>query len=183
VRRHLIASSELEQMVRAWILAEDDRVELIDGELIKMGPIGKSHAACVDRLTRFFNRAADETVLVRTQGPVLINDLVELQPDLALLKARADYYEESLPTVGDILMVIEVADTTVTSDRRVKMPLYAQAGIPVAWLVDLPKRAAEVYTEPRDGVYETVQRLSRKGVIGIAVPGISEAELRVDQFL
>src|SRR5438105_9472652 len=104
MEKRLFTAGEMEQMVKAGILTEDDRVELIEGEIIKMSPIGKSHAACVDRLTRFFNRAADESVIVRTQGPVLIDVLVELQPDVALLKARPDYYEDSLPAPGDILM-------------------------------------------------------------------------------
>src|SRR5438552_16342504 len=133
--KRLFTADELERMVKAGILSEDDRVELIEGEIIKMSPIGKTHAACVDRLTRFFNKAADESVIVRGQGPILIDDLVELQPDVALLKARPDYYERSLPTPGHILLVIEVADTTVASDRRVKLPLYAGlASQPRGWL-------------------------------------------------
>src|SRR6266446_5871879 len=122
MEKRLFTADELEQMVKAGILTEDDRVELIEGEIIKMSPIGKSHAACVDRLTRFFNKAADESIMVRGQGPILIDDLLELQPDIALLRARPDFYEHSLPTPGDILLVIEVADATVGSDRRVKMP-------------------------------------------------------------
>src|SRR5207237_6043230 len=129
IEKRLFTADELERMVKAGILSEDDRVELIEGEIIKMSPIGKGHAACVDRLTRFFNKAADESIIVRGQGPILIDDLLELQPDVALLKGRPDYYQDSLPTPGDILLVIEVADTTVVGDRRVKMPLYARAGI------------------------------------------------------
>ena len=183
MEKRLFTADELEQMVKAGILSEDDRVELVEGEIIKMSLIGKSHAACVDRLTRFFNKAADESVIVRGQGPILIDDLIELQPDVARLKARSDYYEDSLPAPGDILMVIEVADTTVGADRRVKMPLYARAGIPVAWLVDLPKKAVEIYAGSRDGRYEAVQRLGRKGVIKLTIPGITETDLRVEQFL
>ena len=108
---------------------------------------------------------------------------MELQPDVALLKARPDYYEDSLPVPGDILLVIEVADTTVAGDRRVKLPLYARAGIPIAWLVDLPKRAVEIYREPQAGAYGSVQRLGRKGVISLTIPGIAETSLRVEQFL
>ena len=183
MEKRLFTAGELEQMVKAGILTEDDRVELIEGEIIKMSPIGKSHAACVDRLTRFFNKAADDSIIVRVQGPIRIDDLLELQPDLALLKARPDYYEDSLPTPGDILMVIEVADTTATSDRRVKMPLYARAGVPRAWLVNLPKRGVEVYGEPQAGAYASVQRLGRKDEIALAVPGIGASSLRVEQFL
>ncbi len=183
IEKRLFTASELEQMVKAGILSEDDRVELIEGEIIKMSPIGKSHAACVDRLTRFFNKAADESIIVRGQGPILIDDFVELQPDVALLKARPDYYEDSLPIPGDILMVIEVADTTVATDRRVKMPLYAQAGIPTAWLINLPKRGVEIYTEPQAGVYRTVQRLGHKDFISLTIPGIGENSLYIDHFL
>src|ERR1044071_5515709 len=102
IEKRLFTADELEQMVKAGILSEDDRVELLNGEIIKMHPIGKGHAACVDCLTRFFNKAADDSIIVRSQGPILINDLLELQPDIALLKARPDYYQDSLPTSGDI---------------------------------------------------------------------------------
>src|SRR5438067_1559708 len=159
MEKRLFTADELEQMVKAGILSEDDRVELIEGEIIKMSPIGKVHAACVDRLTRFFNKTADESIIVRSQGPILINNILELQPDVALLKARLDYYQDSLPTPHDVLLVIEVADATVSGDRRVKMPLYARAQIPVAWLVNLPKSVVEVYTDPHNGVYGTIQRL------------------------
>src|SRR5437762_12704012 len=121
MEKRLFTADELEQMVKAGILTEDDRVELIEGEIVKMSPIGKSHAACVDRLTRFFSKASDDSLILRVQGPVLISEYLELQPDLALLEARPDYYESSLPNAADIRMVIEVADTSVTSDRRVKI--------------------------------------------------------------
>jgi Uma2 family endonuclease len=183
MEKRLFTAGEVEQMVKAGILTEDDRVELIEGQIIKMSPIGKSHAACVDRLTRFFNKAAGEPVIVRSQGPILIDDHFELQPDVALLRARPDFYEDSLPAPGDILMVIEVADTTVASDRGVKMPIYAQAGIPVAWLVDLPRRTVEIYTDPKGQVYGTVRRLGRKEVIDFAIPGIMETNLRIEDFL
>jgi Uma2 family endonuclease len=183
MEKRLFTADELEQMVKAGILSEDDRVELIEGEIIKMSPVGKSHAACVDRLTRFFNKAADESVIVRGQCPILIDDLLELQPDVALLKGRPDYYGASVPAPGDILLVIEVADTTVVGDRRVKMPIYARAGIPGAWLVDLPKQAVEIYADPQEGLYKTVQRLGRKDIISFRIPGIIETSLPVEHFL
>ncbi|MGA7732869.1 MAG: Uma2 family endonuclease [Chloroflexia bacterium] len=183
MEKRLFTASELEQMARAGILSEDDRVELIYGEIVKMSPIGKVHAACVDRLTRFFNKAADDSVMVRGQGPILIGEYIELQPDLALMKARPDFYEASLPTGDDILLVIVVADATVSADRRIKMPLYAAAGIPIAWVVNLPKSVVEVYSDPRDGVYQRVERLTRKGVIALDIPGIAESGVRVDSFL
>lgn len=183
MEKRLFTADDLEQMVKAGILSEDDRVELIRGEIIKMSPIGRSHAACVDRLTSFFNRASDESLIVRGQGPILIDNFLELQPDVTLLKARADYYEDSLPSPGDILMVIDVTDSTVANDRRIKVPLYARAGIQSAWLVDLPKRTVEIYSDPQDGVYKTMLRLGRKGVISLAIPGITQTSLAVERFL
>ena len=149
------------RMLEAGILTEDDRVELIAGEIIKMSPIGDLQAACVIRLTTLFTRLVGVAALVSVQNPVRLNDYSEPQPDLALLKSRKDYYAQAKPTPADVLLIVEVADSSIDYDRRVKMPLYARALIPVVWLVDLNAEAIEVYSQPANGAYQVLQTAHR----------------------
>lgn len=162
------------RMAEAGILTEDDRVELIEGEVIKMSPIGSRHAACVDRLNSLFSRFAGQTAIVRVQNPIRIDDYSEPQPDVSLRKPRADFYAEAHPTADDILLVIEVADTSVEYDRHVKVPLYAQVGIPEVWLVNLSEDLIEIYTDAANGSYKNVRRVKHGESFSLqAVPGIA----------
>lgn len=138
---------EYHRMGEAEILTDDDRVELIEGEVVEMSPIGAHHARCVDRLTALLVPAVQGRAIVRVQGPVRIPPRFEPQPDLALLRWRDDFYPEPVGP-GDVLLVIEVAETSVGGDRRRKIPLYAAAGIPEVWLVDLPAGLIDVYRDP-----------------------------------
>ena len=148
-------------MAQSGVLRKDARVELIEGEVIEMSPIGKRHAACVLRLNRLLNRKVDDLAFVSVQSPIGIDDFSEPQPDLALLKPSSDFYANSHPAPHDLLVVIEVSDTSLDYDRNVKLTLYARAGIPEALLVVLPKDVVEVYTDPKNGKYTRVQRLKR----------------------
>lgn len=180
-QKHYFNVSEYYLMAQGGIIREDARVELIEGEVIEMSPIGKRHAACVLRLNRLLNRKVDDLAFVSVQSPIGIDDFSEPQPDLALLKPRADFYSNSHPTSQDVLVIIEVCDTSVDYDRNVKLPLYARAGIPEAWLVLLPKDVVEVYTDPKNGKYTKVQRLKRgKMLKSSTVAGLS---LKVDEIL
>jgi Uma2 family endonuclease len=162
------------RMAEAGILTEDDRVELIEGEVIKMSPIGSRHAACVDRLNSLLSLFAGQTAIVRVQNPIRIDDYSEPQPDVSLLKPRADFYAESHPTPADILLVIEVADTSVEYDRHVKVPLYAQAGIPEVWLVNLSEDLIEIYTVAADGSYKNIRRVKRGESLSLqAIPDMT----------
>jgi Uma2 family endonuclease len=125
-------------MGEADIFHEDDRVELIDGQVVEMSPIGPAHAGCVTRLTALFAPLAGGAATLSIQNPVILAEYQEPQPDVALLRYRADGYGTAHPQTADVLLVIEVAETSAHSDRRIKMPLYARAGVPEAWLVDLP---------------------------------------------
>lgn len=138
-------------MAHAGILHEDDRVELIEGEIIEMAAIGSHHAACVDRLTRLLVRQAGEDAVVRVQNPVRLSDLSEPQPDLALLRPRTDFYAERHPLPPDTMLVIEVSHATLGYDRGVKLPLYARTGIPELWIVNLEERVVEVHADPAEG--------------------------------
>jgi len=163
--------ADYEQMVAAGILDEDDRVELIDGEIIAMSPIGPRHAHCVTLLTRLLSRQVPEDVLLAVQNPIRLPDDSEPQPDVALL--RFSDYSRMLPTPDDVLVVIEVADTSRGYDRDTKLPLYAAAGIAEAWLVDLAANRIERHTEPGADGYQTIIRAGRGAVVAsVAVPAL-----------
>lgn len=140
-------------MLEAGIISQDDRVELLEGEILKMSPIGSAHAACVKRCNSVLSRLLGETVIISVQDPVRLDEYSEPQPDIALLKARPDYYAVVHPSPGDVLLVVEVADTSLQIDRVVKLPLYARAGITEVWIIDLVTRAVEIYSDPNQGVY------------------------------
>jgi len=146
----------------AGILNEDARVELIDGELVQMAPIGSLHAGKLERLRRLIERAVGNSVLVFSQNPVVLDKDSEPQPDIAVLRPRADGYETAHPRPEDILLLIEVADSSVQYDREIKIPLYARHGIPEVWLFDLQEKRLEVCHEPENGEYRHVDYY-RKG--------------------
>lgn len=151
VRRHRFDTMEYHRMAEAGILSEDARVELVDGEVVEMSPIGSKHQAVVDRLTRMLVAFAGSDYLARVQGPVRLDEHNEPQPDLALLRFREDFYEREHPGPGDALMLVEVSDSSLEYDRNVKLPLYAGAGIPEVWIVDLASGEVESHSGPRSG--------------------------------
>jgi len=159
-RRHFTVH-EYHRMVEAGILSEDDRVELIEGEIIEMAPIGRRHAACVDKLTELLKEKLGRAAIVRVQGPVRLNDQSEPEPDVALLRRREDFYAREMPGPADVLLIVEVADTSSRYDRAVKVPLYANAGIGEVWLVDLTAETIEVYAQPAGESYQSCKRLRR----------------------
>lgn len=159
--KHRFTVEQFHQMTQVGIFTEDDRVELVDGEVIEMTPIGSSHAACVKRLNHLFSRRVGDRALVSIQDPIRIDPHSEPQPDVALLRPRLDYYAPSHPKPQNVLLVIEVAETSAHVDREVKLPLYARAGIPEAWLVDLAQARIEVYREPTPQGYQLVQTVRR----------------------
>jgi Uma2 family endonuclease len=161
IEKWVFTVDEYHRMSEAGILAETDRVELIEGEIVKMSPIGKYHAACVKRLNSVLNRRVGDYAIVSVQDPIRLDDYSEPEPDLALLKPRDDFYAQDLPTVEDVLLIIEVADTSVEYDRNVKLPLYAKAGIPETWLANIREDRIEAYSQPVNGVYSIVRIINR----------------------
>ena len=135
------------RMGDAGILTEDDRVELLGGEVVEMSPIGSRHARVVNRLTRLLVAAVGDRAIVSVQNPIVLPPLSEPQPDVALLAWRDDFYPD-LPRPAEVLLVIEVADSSLLFDRTRKLPLYAGAGIGESWLVDVVAGVIEVHTEP-----------------------------------
>jgi Uma2 family endonuclease len=174
--RRRFTVTEYHQMGKAGILTEDDRVELIDGEIIEMAPIGRRHQACVDRLTLLFVINAGNLAQIRVQGPVRLSEQTEPQPNVALLRPRPDFYASGHPTPADVLLLVEVAETSTRYDRRVKMPLYARSGIPECWLVDLDQATFTVYRDPTPTGYRTVQTVRRgERLASLAIPDLELA--------
>lgn len=171
--RRRFTAEEYHRMARAGVFSEDDRVELIEGEIIEMTPIGSRHAACVRRLDHLFTSRLGQQVTVSVQNPLHLGPHSEPQPDLALLRQRTDFYAEAHPGPDDVLLVIEVAETSAEYDRTVKIPLYARAGIPTVWVVELSTEQIEVYTEPSPEGYRAVRRFQRGQAIPFeAFPGV-----------
>jgi Uma2 family endonuclease len=180
-QKHCFTVGDYHRMAEVGLLSEDSRVELIEGEIIEMSPIGSTHSGTVNRSSAFLNRTLSGAVIVSVQNPVRLDDFSEPQPDLALLKPRKDFYADSHPTAEDVLVVIEVADTSVEYDRSLKLPLYARAGIPEAWLLVLPKEVIEVHSQPKNGKYQKVRRLKRgKSLTSPTIPGLT---CRVEDLL
>lgn len=168
-------------MADAGVFSEKDRLELIEGEVIDKSPISSHHAGCVTRLNTLLYRQPDLSAIVSVNNPVRIDEFSEPEPDIALLKPRDDFYSNAHPTPADVLLIVEVADTSVDYDRRVKLPVYARAGIPETWLMVLPKDIIEVHSQPVNGKYQKVQRLKRgKTLVSPTVPGLS---FKVDDLL
>jgi Uma2 family endonuclease len=168
LRRHRITVDEYHRMAEVGLLAPDARVELIDGEIIDMPPIGSRHAAAVSRLDEILHVVVGKRAIVLCQGPIHLGDLTEPQPDLALLARREDFYEQRTPTASDILLVIEVSDTTLHQDLHTKMSLYARHGIPELWVVDVEGRQLHVFRNPADSAYSEAIATYKPGAIAIA---------------
>lgn len=157
--RHRLSVDQFQEMGRVGILARDSRVELIDGALIDMAPIGSRHAGLVNLLSMTFARGSGNLV-VWTQSPIVLPPYSEPQPDVALLAPSANGYASALPTAADILLVVEVAESTLRYDRTVKLPLYAGHGIPEVWIVNLVDRCLEAFREPDANGYRVTQVLA-----------------------
>ena len=145
--------AEFLALAEVGILTSSDRVELLDGVIIEMAPIGDPHAGTVDIYTEMLPSGVDWGALLRVQGPLELDEHSRLYPDLMLLRRRADFYRTETPRPEDVLLLIEVADSSVGYDRHEKLPRYARAGIPEVWITVLPERIIEAHTEPSGGRY------------------------------
>jgi len=182
-RKHRFTVGEYHQLSQAGILSENKRVELIEGEIIEMVPIGSKHAACVNRLNQlFFNKAGQQTV-VSVQNPIRLDKHSEPQPDLALLKPCPDFYADEHPGPQDVLLVVEVAETSQEYDREVKLPLYARAGIPEVWLVDLKEEVVVSYREPGKETYGEVQQYEGETEKKLTLSSIEKLEIKMEEIL
>lgn len=159
--RRRFSIEEYHRMGPAGILSEDDRVELIEGQIVVMPPIGSAHAGKLNRLGRLFTVGLGQRAIIAIQNPIALPADTEPQPDLAILRPRTDFYERSHPRPEDVLLLVEIAEASLEYDRTVKVPLYARAGLPEVWIVDLAAESLEIYQEPREGRYRRVQALTR----------------------
>lgn len=171
--RYRFSVSDYHRMGDLGLFDEGTRLELLDGEVVEMSPIGSRHAACVDWLTALFTAAPGHRTIVRVQNPVVLDDRSEPQPDVSLLRSRPDFYSSGHPQPADILLLVEVADTTIGSDRAIKVPLYAAAAVDEVWLVDLPAGAVRLFRQPVGDGYQTQSSHTAGDVlIPLALPDV-----------
>ena len=161
-------------MAEAGILAPEERVELLDGEIVEMSPIGDVHAYSVDEAVYLFTIQLGERARVRSQNPVRLASNREFQPDVSILRWREDKYLSGHPMPEDVLLLIEVSDSTLDYDRNVKLAIYAEAEIPETWIANIPDQVVEVDTLPSNGVYQMRQVFSvGESVSPLAFPDVS----------
>src|SRR5688572_19380724 len=175
-RRHRLTVADYYRMGEVGILAPDARVELIEGEIIDMAPIGSPHVSAVLQLDHLLQETVRGNALVLVQNPIVLGDYSAPQPDLALLRPRADYYRSSLARPGNVLLIVEVALSSLRFDRDDKIPLYARHGIPEAWLVDLEAKRVVRYRNPQQGSYA----LTDEPDLGSPLPIAALSEARLD---
>ncbi|MBK5963855.1 hypothetical protein CCR95_07085 [Thiocystis minor] len=156
--RHRWSVEDYRRMAQSGLLDATDRVELIEGELIDIAPIGCKHAFLVDRLAELLGGGSRANYMVRVQNPVSLDTRSEPQPDIALV--NRENYSDRHPGPGDIRLIVEVSDTTLAYDRDVKLPLYARAGIPEVWLLDAQSGELTVYRESAEGLYRLIRKAS-----------------------
>lgn len=178
VKRHRFTVEEYHRMVETGMLSEGDRVELIDGEVVEMAAIGWRHANCVNDLNMLLARFAQDRYVVGVRNPITISEYGEPQPDLVLLQNQPT---GRLPGPEDVLLVVEVSDTTLSYDRNVKLPRYAMVGIPEVWIVDLEGRRVEVHAVPSAEGYG----ISREFGLGehVRSASIESLSVAVDEVL
>ena len=174
---HRLTINDYHRMGEIGIIQEDSRIELIEGELIDMAPIGSLHAAAVNDVAEQFIREKPSEIIVSIQNPIILGDDSEPQPDVAILRPRADRYRSELPTAEDALLLIEIADSSLHYDRNRKIPLYARHSIAEVWIFDLASQTLERYydPDPETATYRTQERQQQ----GIAKPQ-RLAELEID---
>ena len=178
--RYRFTVDEFHRMVESGILDENDRVELIEGDITQMSPVGGPHANCVDALTRLFAPLAGTDARLRVQNAVRLSDDTELQPDISIVSERI--YGNDLPGVADVLLLIEVADSTFATDRDIKVPLYARYEVPQTILIDVRNRHLWHFSEPREFGYQVVRRYGSGDQLTIEMTAALNIMIRVDDL-
>jgi Uma2 family endonuclease len=176
LKRYRFTRADYHEMAKVGIINPEARVELIEGEILEMSPIGRRHKACVDRLTALFVPLVRGAAIVRVQSSIVLGEYVEPEPDLVLLRFRTDFYADSDEKPEDVLLVVEVADSSAGYDRRTKGPLYARHSIPDYWLVDLNHDRVTLFRDPTPNGYATT-RVARRGesISPLAFPDLTIA--------
>jgi len=172
---------DFRKMTEVGILPEESGWEVIDGFLIDKMSIGSRHASTVKRLNKIFTNLVGNATIISVQDPIQIDDYNEPEPDIAILEPREDFYEKNHPLPQDVLLLIEVSDSTIEYDRGVKKTLYAEAGITEYWLVSLQANTIEVYSQPKNGNYRLARILeSGETIEAVAVKNL---KLQIDEIL
>lgn len=172
--RAVITVKRFQDMVAAGVWRDDERIELIEGDIVDMAPIGGAHAWAVSRIADVLRERVGKDAYVWNQSPIVLGERSQPQPDLALLRLKAGGYGLALPTAEDVLLLVEVSDTTLDYDRGVKLRLYAAHGIPEYWIVDLQGERVEVYRNPGASGYANREAVTGDQALTIAaLPGIA----------
>lgn len=177
--RRRFTTDEYHLIAEAGVLGEDDRVELIDGEIVEMSPTNGRHVECLGRLTRTLVLQIGARAIVHAQSAIRLSNFREPRPDIAVVRDRA--YMGELPTADDVFLVMEVADSSRQYDRNTKLPMYAEAGILESWLFDVVSDVVERHTEPRDCQYRVVARAKRGESLASTV--VPDVVITVDDVL
>jgi Uma2 family endonuclease len=159
--RYRFTVDEFHRMGEVGIFPEGNRLELVNGEIVEMTPIGSAHATCVRDLDEWLQPLLRGEAVVSAQQPLTVEFDGEPIPDITILRPRADRYRHSHPTSADAVLVIEVGDSSVLFDRNVKSRMYARAGVPEYWVVDLPRRRVAVFRSPAGGEYQEMVEYGR----------------------
>ncbi len=178
--RRLFNREEYHRMGEVGILKRSDRVELIRGEIVEMSPIGPRHSAFVNNLTRLLITRLNDRAIVGVQGPIVLADDTEPEPDLAVIRHRTVPYKERHAFTEDALVLIEVAESSLAYDRSTKLRLYAEAGIPEYWVVDCVAQSVEVYRTPEAGGYRDVSRVA--GVATVSLQAFPDVTLTLAEI-
>ncbi len=165
ISKRLLTVSEYHKMAESGILGEDDRVELIHGEIIEMSPIGSRHSSHVKRILKLLIQLLGDKATIGVQDPIVIDDYSEPEPDLSILEFREDFYEMKHPRPHNVFLVIEVADTSLYYDRVTKLKLYAEAGIPECWIVNIEEEQIEMHKTPSEDTYLFREIVKRNGTL------------------
>jgi Uma2 family endonuclease len=181
IKRRRFTVDDYHRMGEAGILVAEDRVELIYGEIISMSPIGNPHNAAVDRANRALVRAVGDNAIVRVQGSVRLDDYDEPQPDIVLLRPRDDFYAQGGASPDDVILIIEMADSSLKFDRKLKARLYAETGIPEYWVADLNGACIFAYSERRERSYRVVRQVGKGDWLSPSL--LSECRIPVESLL
>ncbi|MBF6614552.1 MAG: Uma2 family endonuclease [Chloroflexi bacterium] len=179
--RKLWTIEEYEEIIEKGILDKYDHVELIRGEIVNMAPIGMRHVVCVARLDSLFHKLPEREVAIFVQSPIQLQNNSMPEPDVALLRGPLGAFAHRRAIAQDVILLVEVADSTLATDRSVKVPLYAEAVVTEVWIVNLDEEVIEVYSEPEGGKYGSVRRLGRGEEV--ALPAELEGSVRVEEVL
>ena len=181
ISKRLFDVRDYYRMAEAGILQEGDKVELIEGEVLAMSPIGSPHSAAIDRAARALMKLSGDAAIVRIQGPVRLDDYNEPQPDIALLRPKKDFYAAGHPSPPDILLIVEIAQSSLQFDQTIKLRLYGRAGVPEYWVSDIQHDRLFAYSDFEADSYRTIRELHRGDFIAPKL--LPERQIPVDSLL